>query len=261
MDAPDRADTGSRALIMVGLQQRRERYPDITLLQLAFPSDYEFSLNALHAGVRAVLPRPDKEGRKETFVDDTIAFLTTFRSYLRMSFSGSEQQELTRFKRCIQELNTLMEAPELVLSLLNFTSTIFERSITFVVGSMELIAEKGIGVKGDRRSGPSPALMFKVPLDQPSLLQGPVNNGRIFYGLADDAIVTEHIFKRIGAPYSTSILLLPVTSFGKVIALIYGDFGAKANSQVRLDLLDILARHVGLVLDNAFYRKRFEKTA
>lgn len=258
MDAPDRADTGAFAEIIDALQQKRERYPEIVILQLVLPHDYEFSLHALHAGVRAVLPKPDKGGRKATFADDTITFLTTFRSYLRMSFSRSEQQELERFKQCIHELDTLKEAPELVFSLLRFASAIFERSITFVVGNMELIAEKGIGVKSDKRLGPSPAMMFKVPLRQPSLVQDVINRGQIFYGQANDEIMTDHIYKQIGAPYSPKILFMPIKSFGKVIALIYGDFGAKANTAVRIDLLDILARHAGLVLDNAFYRKRFE---
>jgi hypothetical protein len=248
-------------MIIAGLQQKREKYPEIALLQLVFPHDYEFSLHALHAGVRAVLPRPDRERRKETFAGDTLTFLTTLRSYLRISFTRPEKQEMSRFMQCINELDTLRDAPELVFSLLRFASAIFERSITFVVGKTELIAEKGIGVKSDKKSGPTPAMMFRIPLDQPSQLQDVVNNGRIFYGQTDDAAVMDHLFKEIGAPHDSRILFLPIKSFGKVIAIIYGDFGAKSASTVRIDLLEILARHAGLMLDNTFYRKRFEKTA
>lgn len=261
MDAPDRSETGAFAEVIDGLQKRRERCQAIVILQLVLPCDYEFSLHALHAGVQGVLPRPDKEGRKATFTDDTITFLTTFGPYLRMSFSRSQQQELDRFKQCINELDTIKEAPELVFSLLRFASVIFERAITFVVGNMELIAEKSFGVKSDKMSGPSPAMMFKIPLHQPSLLQDVINKGQLFYGHANDEIMTNHIYKEIGAPCSSKILFVPIKSFGKVIALIYGDFGSRAHTPVRIDLLNILARHAGLVLDNAFYRKRFEKTA
>jgi hypothetical protein len=49
-------------------------------------------------------------------------------------------------------------------------------------------------------------------------------------------------------------------SFGRVIALIYGDFGSKAASPPQIDLLEILTRHAGLVLDNALCRKKINGT-
>lgn len=261
VDAPERGDDVSDAERIADLQQKREQYPQIAILQLVSPREYEFSLHALHAGVRTVLPRPDREERRESFAGDTIAFLTAFRSYLRISFIGTGQHVARQFRECIRELDTLSEAPELVFVLLRFASLLFERSITFVVGKTELIAEKGIGVKGDKGTGPSPPLKFRVPLGEPSLFRDVIASGRPFYGQADDEIVREHLFGAIGAPCSSRILLVPIRSFGRVIALIYGDFGSKAGFALQIDLLEILARHAELLLDNALYRKGFEKSA
>jgi hypothetical protein len=52
---------------------------------------------------------------------------------------------------------------------------------------------------------------------------------------------------------------MPIRTFGKVIALIYADFGITSGSPLQIDLLDILCRHAGLVLDNNLYRKKFAK--
>ncbi|MBI2354941.1 MAG: DUF4388 domain-containing protein [Deltaproteobacteria bacterium] len=259
VDAPDRADDVSDAERIADLQQKRERYPQIVILQLVSPRDYEFSLHTLHAGVRAVFPRPDREDRKATFPGDTITFLTAFRSYLRISFLGTEQHVTNQFRERMRELDTLDEAPELVFVLLRFASLLFERSITFVVGKTELIAEKGIGVKADKSAGPSPPLMFRIPLGQPSVFRDVIANGSLYHGRANDEIVQKHLFAEIGAPFSSTMYLVPIKSLGRVIALIYGDFGSKAGSAVQIELLDILARHANLLLDNAFYRKGFEK--
>jgi hypothetical protein len=132
----------------------------------------------------------------------------------------------------------------------------FERSITFIVGKSELIAERGIGVKADKNSGATLPMRFKIPLAQPSVFQDVIASGKLFYGQTDDALAKSHLFTEIGAPHSSHVLLAPMKSFGRVIALIYGDFGSKAATPPQLELLDILARHAGLVLDNALYRKK-----
>lgn len=262
IDAPEKIEGGFPAENIASLrQQKLAKYPRISLLQLASPEDYEFSLHALQAGARAVLPRPRPGERKETFVADTITFLDAFRSYLKKSFPGPDQQVLDKFKECFVELGTLKEAPEVSLLLLRFASVMFERSITFVVGKSELIAERGIGVKADRGAGATPPMRFKIPRARPSIFQDVIENGHLFYGQSSDAILKSHLFGEIGAPHSSKILLLPIKTSGRVIALIYGDFGPKAGSPVHIDLLDILARHAALVLDNAFYRKKFEKTS
>jgi GAF domain-containing protein len=72
-------------------------------------------------------------------------------------------------------------------------------------------------------------------------------------------VLRERLYAAIGAPLKSTILLLPVRSRGKTVALTYGDFGDKEVSAVPLQLLEILAGRVGLQLENAFYRKKLEK--
>ena len=261
IDSPAKKDENSLSTFSTELVQHKlTQFPLIPILQAIPLSDYKLSLQALQTGVKAILPRPSKENRKETFVDDTITFLTTFQSYLKTYLSAPDhQQAIRRFKECSIELNTLTQPPEVASALLGFASTMFERTITFVVGKMELIAEKGIGVKADKSSGPTPPMMFKIPLEEPSIFKEILEKGNLYYGTSNDTILKNCLFKEIGIPRSSKTLLLPIKSFGRVIAIIYGDFGPKAGSPVQIDLLDILARHASLVLDNAFYRKRFEK--
>lgn len=263
IDSPAKQDEDASSNFTSELVQHKlSQFPQISILQSIPLRDYKISLQALQTGVRAILPRPSKEYRKDTFVDDTITFLTTFQSYLRTYISRPDnQQAIRRFKECIIEMNTLSLPPEVASVLLGFASSMFERTITFVVGKMELIAEKGIGVKADKNSGPTPPMMFKIPLGQPSIFKEVLEHGNLYYGPSNDPALKNCLYNEIGIPRSSKIILLPIKSFGRVIAVTYGDFGQNAGSPVNLDLLDILARHASLVLDNAFYRKRFEKPA
>jgi hypothetical protein len=262
IDAPlEKEGCFSSREILRLLQQKRRKYPNIEILQLAAPHDGYFPVLALQTGVRSVLTRPVSSEEHGAYVDTAIKFLRDFHVCLQKTYSSSDQQILRQFKDSILELDTLQKIPELAFVALKFASKMFERTITFVVGNNELIAEKGFGVKTDKSTGATPPLLFTIPLAQPSVFQDVIKSGRYFYGSCNDAIIREHLHTEIGIPHSPKMFLMPIKTFGKAIALIYGDFGGMAGSPLQIDLLDIVARYAGLVLDNNLYRKKLLASA
>lgn len=242
-------------------QQILQQHPRICTIQLASPLDYAFALQSFHDGVRAVIPSPSLEERKGSFVGDTKIFLNAFLSYLRGSLPGAGNQLVGTLRRSISALRELKEAPEVAFSLLQFVAEIFERSLTMVVRETELIAEKSIGVKEEQGREATPPLGFRIPLSAPSLFRTVIEEGRMFFGASNDEVVRQHLFTAIGAPSRSTFLLLPLRSFGKTIAITYGDFGSNESAPVPVDLLEILASQAGLVLENSSYRKKQEKSA
>jgi len=258
IDAPGETASGVSANGIVDLlHQKLERYPQITILQLVAARDPEFPLRALQSGAGNILSRPFRDEEQKTFVDSTNKFMRAFHLFLKKHFSSSEQLILGRFKECILELDGLREVPDVAFIPLRFASEMFERTITFVVGNNELIAEKGFGIRGDKSIGASEPMLFTVPLEQASVFRDVIGSGRYFYGQCNDQVLRDHLYGEIGEPHSPKILLMPIKAFGKVIALIYGDFGQASGLPLQIDLLDILARHAGLVLDVNLYRKKF----
>ncbi|NVN90961.1 MAG: DUF4388 domain-containing protein [Desulfuromonadales bacterium] len=256
IDAPlENVGRFSSAEIITLLQQKREKYPHIAILQLVAPHDCEFPLCALQSGVRTILTRPVKCDPDGSFVETAIKFMKTFHLTLQKTYSSSDQI-LRRFKECIHKLGSLRNIPEVAFVVLEFASAMFERTITFVVANNELIAEKGFGIQGDKSAGATPPLLFTIPLEQSSVFQDVIGSGHYFYGQCNDAIVRQHLHSKIGTPHIPKLLLMPIKTFGKVIALIYGDFGVMTGSPLQIDLLDIAARHAGLLLDNNLYRKK-----
>ena len=257
IDAPlENEGSFSPGKIIELLQQKREKYQSIAILQLVAPRDGEFPLLALQSGVRSILTRPVRCDQHAVFVDNAVQFLKSFHLTLQKTFTSSEQQILRQFKDSIHELDSLRTVPEVAFVVLRFASAMFERTITFVVANNELIAEKGFGVKTDKSTGPTQPLLFTIPLEQPSVFKDVIESGRYFYGQCNDSEVHKHLHAEIGTPHSPKLLLMPVKTFGKVIALIYGDFGVMSGSPLQIDLLDIVARHAGLLLDNNLYRKK-----
>jgi hypothetical protein len=164
-----------------------------------------------------------------------------------------------KLRNSFMVLRELREAPDVALVLLQFVARLFERSVTLIVRENELIAERGIGIKADKSRGASGVMGFRIPMEKPTLFRDVIEDGGIFYGTTDDAVIREYLFPAIGAPGRSCILLLPLRMRGKTISLTYGDFGNKDPTVIELDLLEILANHAELAMDNSIYRKTLEK--
>ena len=259
-DSPENADEHfSAEQIKLLRRQKKDKYPQIDVIQLASPGDSGFALQSYIDGVMAVIPKPSRAFGQETFAADTIQFLQAFQSYARRYAAERTLSIVAELGNSIKALRGLSNAPEVALALLQFVALIFERSVTLIVRETELVAEKGIGVKAEKSMGATPAMGFRIPLAKPSLLRKVIEEGNIYYGKLDDAVVIEHLFAAIGAPSNSSILLLPLKMKGKTISLTYGDFGGKEPASVKLDLLEILASHAELVLENSMQHKKLEK--
>ncbi len=245
------------------LQEKREKYPLLSILQLSSsPEHQSLQPQALDEGAEVILPRPAMGDYSDTYVAKMIDFLQAFRSVLEKSFVQPGRAAARRLKESITVLTMLTEPPLAARELLNFTSGLFERALIFVVGAAELTAEKGIGVTDKKSSGATGPLMFKIPLyQQPvlSVFDDVIEKQCLFYGFTSDPILKDHLYTVISPPRSPTILILPLIMAGKVVALVYADFGQLTPTPVLIEHLEILSCVAGLVLDNSYNLKRIDR--
>lgn len=242
------------------LQEKREKYPLISILQLSsLPEHLSNQPQALDEGAEVILPRPVLGDRSETFVARITNLLLAFRTVLEKSFVQPERLAARKLKEVIGKVTALSEPPAVARELLIFTSGLFERAVTLVAGAVELTAEKGIGVTALKSSGMTGPLMFKIPLGQRSVLDDVIEKQQVYYGLCTDSVLNDHLYTVISAPSSSKIFLLPLVISGKTIAVIYADFGQKSPYPVLIEHLEILARVAGLVLENSNNLKRIDR--
>jgi len=257
VDSPSKlADSFSEQKVVDLLMQIFDKYPHIPVVQLVTRNENDFSLQALQTGVQNVLSRPRGEAGESNIADDYTRFLRSFQEILQKSSTNPEQQIFSQFKDCITQLGNQRKVPDIAFQVLKFAATMFERSITFVVGDDHLIAEKGFGINSHKNTGATPPLLFTLPLSNQSLVQDVVSKGQYFYGQCNDAVIRDNLHSHIGAPNSPKIMLMPIKTYGKAIALIYGDFGNKSGAPLKIDLLEIVAQHASLVLENNIYRSK-----
>lgn len=251
---------GEQALALV--RQKFSAYPQISILIVACGHTWRaISMEALGAGTRSIIPRPCRRCHEDSYVPQMITFLSGIGSFLKSILPVPHAEVGRHFIAAFNQLKTLSEPPEIALVMLHFAALQFERAMTFVVAKSELIAEKSIGISTAKSNGPTAPLLFRIPLEGHSVLQEVVEKGRLYYGQRSDAALTNLLYKEIGAPRSPKIMIVPLISRGKVIAITYGDFGAKPVSPPQINLLEALAGHAGSILDNALYRKSIEKPA
>jgi len=261
-DNPVKSESGfSRERIVDLRNQVRGKYSAVPVIQFASPQERDFILQSYHDGVRAVLPKPSKEDRGETYIQDMIQFLDAFKSYIKSFQYGHDDADITSRKLIdgITSLRGITVPSDAALVVLTAVSEMFERAVTLVVRASELIGERAIGITSEKSMGPTPADRLKIQLSQPSVFRDVIDNGRVYYGESGDEILRQ-FFTEIGRPFSPAIVLLPLISDRKVVALIYGDFGKKEASPVRVDMLEVLSLQAGIVLEYAIFRRQAAKT-
>lgn len=244
--------------------QAQEKFPGICTLQIASPEDYAFVFRAFSEGARAVFPKPPRQEKGAVFIAHTITLLESLKAYITAFFGEQKKigpvfSALTRLRELGLVLRDLVEPSAVTLALLQYTAEICDRAITFVHRPGELAGEKAIGLYAAGEPGPAPATGLKIPLAKPSVFRDVIETGQTFYGESSDDILTNNLYKMIGAPLKPAVLLLPLKSRGRTIAVIYGDFGSKEASPVQLDMLEIMANEAGLVIENSLYRKQVNK--
>lgn len=251
LDAGEPAERTSAPDLLPLLQQERGRYPDLPIILLASPGDYQLIARALEAGISASLPRASREERPGSFIADTVDSCRALASYLQRRKVEPALELLGQFRSRFLSLSEQRDPPEVTFALLQAACGFFSRGVTMIVVRNELIAERAVGLSAN---GAVTSIKLRIPTSEPSLYQRALE-GEIYYG-EPDPVLRDTIFAAIGAPAGNKVLLLPVKSFGRVIAVIYADFGGDTGGDPRLQLLEILATHAGLLIDNVLYRKR-----
>jgi DNA-binding NarL/FixJ family response regulator len=262
-DSPVRSEGGTSRETIEGLRdQVRGKYGAVPVVQFASPGDSDFILRSYHDGVTAVLPKPSKEDREATYIQDTIQFLDAFRSYVRSFQYGHDNADITikKLKDGITTLRGITNPADAPLVVLTAVAEMFERAVTLVVRAPELIGDRAIGIGSAKSMGPTPADQLKIRLAQPSVFRDVIEKGRVYYGESGDETLRA-FFTEIGRPFSPAVVLLPLMSDRKVVALVYGDFGQKEASPVRLDMLEVLSLQAGIALEYAIFRRQTAKAA
>jgi hypothetical protein len=245
------SEAGTNATV----QGIRGSYPALRFIRLVAPGQEDLARRALSAGALTALAKPNRSANPSAFAGTFIDFVEAFLVCLQQAGSPLGRIGLGDFRERLAGLGSLTKPSEISLSQLQFVASIFPRALTLVVSEAAVIVERSIGLNGSRAV--APASKFRVPIERPSVISASIDGGLLYSGLAPEEPLLKRLYGHIGVPHSPKIVLLPLkTGSGKVLALTYGDFGAAWATPVPTELLDIFARHAGLVLGTLTPRPR-----
>lgn len=254
IDPPENAPEAAAAEALGRLVKHvQTTFPSVAIFQLSKPDSYDQTLRAMEPGVRAVIPKPDLEGRKSTFVQDTITFLDTLKKAVQIPLPAAGKSDIAHFRECMDEMTGLRELADITTVLDRFSAGMLGRSVTLVIRKGELLADKLHNATGTN------PVTIAIPSDKSPLLHRVITEGVTYYGQQDDPVLAEKLYGTIPPPLAGQVLLLPLKCLGRVLAVTYADFGSRQPSAVQLELAELLARYAGLVYENSLYRKKFEQ--
>lgn len=238
--------------------------PEAVIIQLAVAEEYSFTLDSYEGGVQAVVPRPVRDSGQQTFIPDTMRFLEAFRSFTRLMHIQQDNaidagDRMRRLAGHMTGLRGLEDPADIMRAVLQAVAVCFGRVMIFTVGPEEVVGAEGAGFGVRKDLGPLPAAV-RIPLGDYSVVRDVVETGQLFFGDSDDELLDKKIYDALGRPLRQTVLLLPVKQHGRVVAVVYGDFGHAQASPVQVDALDMIAQHAGLVLENAGYAEQIRKT-
>ena len=262
-DSPVRSGELTEKKILSIRTKVRRKYPVVPVFQFGAVVDEDFFLQSYSDGVRAVFPKPMKEDKKDSYIYETIQFLDIFRVYIKgfQERIDTTDRYVKKLKDDIISLREMTSPSEAAQVILTAVAGMFERAVIFLVHPLPLAlnGETAIGVSSEKSMGPTSADKLKISLSKPSVFRDALEKKTAYYGESQDDEALKGLFQEIGKPLSPSVVLLPLISDRKVVAIVYGDFGKKEATPVQLDVLEILAQQVGIVLEYALFRRQMAK--
>lgn len=255
LDVPHDPDVQDTLQICSDLQ----KYPQASIV-LAACSRFWVTrgMQALGAGIKAVIPRPCADCTKDAAILQAIGFHAGFSRYLHTladQFSSGEDQ---MYFTCITQLQSSATRTEITVAVLEYLLGKFERAIAFVVSDSGLVAENSFGVKGPKEEGIATLSNLVIPLDDQEIFEQVIKTGSMYYGFYSDSTWPHELYRLIGRPDSPEVLVFPFIRANSVVALIYADFGKLLASSPSLHYLDALVQYTTAQISVSAYRQKLK---
>ena len=245
--------------------------PELPLIIISKFLTPEIQTDAYALTARTVIPIPTRKGKEnKTYVADMKSFFAVVISCLEGIFKENNvlrrsvkesRTHIAALRKRVLEIQDRKTSPDVSFVVLQYIAEYLERGIIFLVRKKDLLGIGSFGVdsRGDTIS--ATAMRLKIPLAEPSIFRQVVKTGMVYKGASNDALLSQHIYSRIGSPQSNDILILPLKTENKTRALVFGDFGRRDAEPIKIDVFEILASQAGMAIELALQKTRFSKVA
>jgi hypothetical protein len=163
------------------------------------------------------------------------------------------------FKKMLREGRKSEQTHFISSYFLKILSEDLARAILFLVRKSELLGLGAIGKTPDDHSLQLGITNLRIPIEPDSLLQHCLEARSPFQGTPPAQPWLQSLYRQIGRPRTSEVVILPVAGVARVICLVYGDHGNCPQQPYNLEMLELAANLTGLIFENTFMRKQLQR--
>lgn len=174
---------------------------------------------------------------------------------------GEFSMRISDLRDRLDALSGEVHTSSVSMKILEFVAERLDRGVLFLVRPSDLQGLGAFGHTGDGDPIGPLASGLRLPLDEGSPFRRVLDRRETILTHLEAAPATDALYHVIGRPDPPDALLLPLTSLGSAVALIYADNGTSGRPIAEHAELEVMTRQAGLVLENALLRRMLEKKA
>ena len=165
---------------------------------------------------------------------------------------------LTLLRGMLEELNNPALGGGIILLVLRFASEFMNRAVIFIVRRDDIVGLGQFGI-GDQGQGDSMVRELRIPRNATSFFSS-VISAQATMKIRPEATPTNlHVLDQLGGGRPDEILLGPIVSEGKVVAILYGDNLPEDKPLGDIDSLEIFLSQAGLAMEKALLQRRLKE--
>ncbi len=170
--------------------------------------------------------------------------------------TGEDRKTLSSLKAMVTELRFPSATSEITLLILRYASDVISRGILFMVKKNEIV---GLGQFGIETKGEPPdqkVRNVRIPLNELSVFTMVLETRQTYKGALEENKWNDYLINEIGGTAPLEVLVIPLISESKVIALLYGDNLPEMKPIDDIEGLEIFINQAGLAMEKALLERK-----
>jgi hypothetical protein len=209
---------------------------------------------------REQTPPPEQAKTVSHPQNDTASDSEKVASVVPTTSDQKSRKDLTLLTAMIEEISGPSSSSEIILMILRFASEIMNRALVFLVRENEVVGLGQFGLILKNGSADQLIRNVKIPLNETSCFKAVVTSAQTFRGVLDKNSLNEYLVQQLGGHWPLEVLIAPLISDGKVIAILYGDNAPRQQKIENTEGLEAFIRVAGFAFGKAILERKLQAT-